>query len=100
MMQDSELGRLETFVAKLLDRFNALQVDKKRVDELLLQRDETISNLQDELASLRDERGVISSRVTGLLERIEEWEAESEEGDEAGTAARGTEGGVVQGSLF
>jgi hypothetical protein len=100
MMQDSELGRLEAFVAKLLDRFNALQVDKKRVDELLLQRDETILHLQDELASLRDERGVISSRVTGLLERIEEWEAGSEEGDEAGAAARGAEGGVVQGSLF
>jgi len=101
MTQDSELGRLEIFVAKLLDRFNALQADKKKVDDLLMQREETIASLQDELASLKDERGEISSRVSGLLGRIEEWEAgvkdsgEADEGD-----SRNPEGGVVQGSLF
>ena len=99
MMQDSELGRLENFVSKLLDRFNALQADKKRVDELLLQREETIATLQDELASLKDERGEISSRVSGLLDRIEEWEAGDLESGETGAAGPNAEGGV-QGSLF
>ncbi len=100
MMQDSELGRLETFVSKLLDRFNALQADKKRVDNLLLQREETIATLQDELASLKDERGEIGSRVTGLLDRIEEWEAGVQDSDdENGRASHNAEGGV-QGSLF
>lgn len=100
MIQESELGRLEDFVAKLLNRFNALQTDKKRVDNLLLQREETIATLQDELASLKDERGEIGSRVSGLLDRIEEWEAGVKEGDdENGLADRNAEGGV-QGSLF
>ncbi len=100
MIQDSELGRLEDFVSKLLDRFNALQTDKKRVDNLLLQREETIATLQDELASLKDERGEIGSRVSGLLDRIEEWEAGVKESDdENGLASRNEEGGV-QGSLF
>lgn len=101
MMQDSELGRLENFVAKLLDRFNALQAEKKRVDDLLQQREETIAALQDELASLKDERGEISSRVSGLLGRIEEWEATVKEGGETDEGnRRSPEGGVVQGSLF
>lgn len=100
MMQDSELGRLENFVSKLLDRFNALQADKKRVDNLLLQREETIVTLQDELASLKDERGEIGSRVSGLLDRIEEWEAGVKESDdEDGPASHNADGGV-QGSLF
>ncbi|MBU0663568.1 MAG: cell division protein ZapB [Proteobacteria bacterium] len=99
MMQDSELGRLENFVSKLLDRFNALQAEKKRVDELLLQREETIATLQDELASLKDERGEISNRVSGLLDRIEEWEAGDMESGDAGKTSRNAEGGV-QGSLF
>lgn len=101
MKQDSELGRLENFVAKLLDRFNALQADKGKVDELLLEREETIATLQDELASLKDERGEISSRVSGLLGRIEEWEAGvKESGDSDGSEGGSSEGGVVQGSLF
>jgi chromosome segregation ATPase len=100
MMQDSELGRLEGFVSKLLDRFNALQADKKRVDDLLVQREETISALQNELVSLKDERGEVSSRVSGLLERIEEWEATAIEGGDGGDmTTRNAEGGV-QGSLF
>jgi len=100
MMQDSELGRLEGFVSKLLDRFNALQADKKRVDGLLVQREETISALQNELESLKDERGEVSNRVSGLLERIEEWEATAIEGDDGGDmTTRNAEGGV-QGSLF
>ncbi|MBA3008197.1 MAG: cell division protein ZapB [Proteobacteria bacterium] len=99
MMQDSELGRLENFVSKLLDRFNALQAEKKRIDELLLQREETITALQDELASLKDERGEISNRVSGLLDRIEEWEAGDTESGDAGKTSRNAEGGV-QGSLF
>lgn len=99
MMQDSELGRLENFVAKLLDRFNALQADKKKVDDLLAQREDEVAALQDELASLKDERGDISNRVSGLLERIEEWEAGAKESGGVSVTGRAPEGGV-QGSLF
>ncbi len=99
MMQDSELGRLEDFVAKLLERFNALQADKKKVDDLLLQREAAIATLQEELADLKDERGEIGNRVSGLLERIEEWEASESENSSAGATNRNSDG-AVQGSLF
>ena len=99
MMQDSELGRLEDFVTKLLERFNALQADKKKVDDLLLQREGAIADLQEELAALKDERGEIGHRVSGLLERIEEWEADVNESGNAGATNRNSDG-AVQGSLF
>jgi chromosome segregation ATPase len=99
MMQDSELGRLEDFVTKLLERFNALQADKKKVDDLLLQREGAIADLQEELAALKDERGEIGNRVSGLLERIEEWEADVNESGNAGATNRNSDG-AVQGSLF
>jgi len=99
MVQDSELGRLEDFVAKLLGRFNALQADKKKVDDLLLQREETITALQEELAGLKNERGEIGNRVSGLLERIEEWEAGANDSGGAGATNRNSDG-AVQGSLF
>lgn len=99
MMQDSELGRLEDFVAKLLERFNALQADKKKVDDLLLQREGAIAALQEELAALKDERGEIGNRVSGLLERIEEWEAGESESGGAVVSNRNSDG-AVQGSLF
>ncbi len=99
MGQESELGRLENFVAKLLDRFNALQAEKIKVDEILLQREETISTLRDELAALKDERGAFGNRVSGLLERIEEWESSVQEGEEGSASTRNSDG-VVQGSLF
>ncbi len=100
MMQDTELGRLEGFVSKLLDRFNALQADKKKVDDLLLQREEKIAALQDELASLKDERGEVSSRVSGLLERIQEWEAGAMENDINDSVVGSNIEGGIQGSLF
>jgi chromosome segregation ATPase len=99
MIQDSELGRLEDFVAKLLERFNALQADKKKVDDLLMQREAALATLQEELADLKDERGEIGSRVSGLLERIEEWEAGVSEGGGTGATNRNADG-AVQGSLF
>lgn len=101
MEQESELGRLEVFVARLLDRFNALQAEKKRVDDLLKQREATIAALEGEVASLKDERGVISGRVSGLLGRIEEWEASvNQRSEEDQNVGGNPEGAVVQGSLF
>jgi peptidoglycan hydrolase CwlO-like protein len=103
MTQENELERLEGFVTKLLARFNDLQADKKKVDQLLLQREETIAILQDELAALKDERGIIGSRVSGLLDQIEAWEAgaaeNEDENEDMGGNDRGSEGGV-QGTLF
>jgi len=99
MQEEKELARLEDIVAKLLTRFNSLQADKKKVDDLLVQREATISTLQDELAGLKDERGVIGSRVSNLLDQIEAWEASAVTDDDTGDTEQSPEGGV-QGTLF
>lgn len=78
MSKDNELERLEGFVATLLEKFNTLQSKYVMLTERLGRRDESIETLQAELDSMREERGDISSRVSSLIGKIEEWESESE----------------------
>ncbi len=75
MNEENELARLEGFVSTLLERFNALQNNNKELTERLQRRDASIVNLEDEIVSMKDERGEISSRVSGLIGKIEEWES-------------------------
>ncbi|MEN8188935.1 MAG: hypothetical protein ABFS19_03745 [Thermodesulfobacteriota bacterium] len=108
MSNENELGRLEDFVAKLLDKYNGMLAEKTRVEQALEESEAKIAALESNLLSLKDERGEISSRVSGLLTRIEEWEdsldqaepegeGEKEDGDE-GAEQDGDIG--VQGNLF
>ncbi len=100
MNEENELARLEGFVSTLLEKFNALQVENKDLSERLLAREETIEVLQDDLASMKDERGDISSRVTSLIGKIEEWELVNDAGiSSEGDTEKSSESGV-QGSLF
>lgn len=101
MSKENELERLEGFVATLLDKFNALQGVNKELNERIQRRDASIETLQDELASMKDERGDISSRVSSLIGKIEEWESTSgvtvdddSESDESDSDSS------VQGNLF
>lgn len=83
MAEENELARLEGFVSTLLDKFNALRADHKELTERLQRRDTSIVNLQDELASLKDDRSEFSVRVSGLIGQIEEWEFSNALEDEA-----------------
>ncbi len=78
MTEENELARLEGFVSGLLERFNALKNDNIVLTDRLGRRDETIENLQSELAAMTNERGEISSRVNNLIGKIEDWEVNSE----------------------
>jgi len=77
MTEENELVRLEGFVASLLEKFNALQAENADLTARLGRREETIETLQDDLGSMKDERGEISSRVSSLIGQIEDWEASS-----------------------
>lgn len=108
MTEENELVRLEGFVASLLEKFNALQAENTDLTERLERREETIETLQDDLASMKDERGEISSRVSSLIGKIEDWEASSavsvggtdeENADENDSEDDASESGV-QGNLF
>ncbi len=75
MIEDNELERLEGFVSTMLEKFNALQVVNKGLKDQLEEKAVKIEILQKDLSSMESERGQISSRVSDLIGKIEEWEA-------------------------
>jgi len=74
MNSENELKRLESFVAKLLKSFQDLKEENGRLIQDLQARDETIVNLKAQLADNDNERVEISSRVSSIIDQIEEWE--------------------------
>ncbi|OGR17882.1 MAG: hypothetical protein A2X81_17625 [Desulfobacterales bacterium GWB2_56_26] len=74
MGQESELQRLERFVAKLLTNFSELRAEKAILVQQLDERNQQIEELQNRLATEEAERGEIGQRVGKLVEQIEEWE--------------------------
>jgi len=103
MTEEKELARLEGFVATLLEKFNALQAENADLTERLGKREETIENLQDDLASMKDDRGEISNRVSNLIGKIEDWEsgsAVSVTGADDTSSEESSSDSGVQGNLF
>ena len=100
MTEENELVRLERFVSTLLDKFNAQQAKNKELTALLQRREATIETLQDDLAAMKNERGDISTRVSSLIGKIEEWESESgvSTDDDEDTDKASDSG--IQGNLF
>ena len=74
MGQESELQRLERFVAKLLTNFSELRAEKAILVQQLDERNQQIEELHNRLATEEAERGEIGQRVGKLVEQIEEWE--------------------------
>ena len=89
MENNSELVRLEQFVDTVLNKYNDLKDRFHALEATLRERDDECAGLKEDIAELRDERSEVGSRVTGLLGRIEQWEAD-----------QGSEEGEQQGSLF
>lgn len=100
MNSENELKRLESFVAKLLKSFQDLKDENGKLQRDLQAREETIAELREQLAENDSERSEISSRVSNLIEQIEEWEVNlGEEVLETVTAAPANDASR-QGSLF
>ena len=86
MENNAELVRLEQFVESLLNKYNELKDNFHSLEATLRERDEECAGLKAEIAELQNERSEVGSRVSGLLGRIEQWEAEhSGEDDRQGT---------------
>lgn len=100
MIEENELARLEGFVSTLLEKFNGLQAETKNLNERLIAREETIETLQNDLASMKDERGDISTRVSSLIGKIEEWEAANDAGGSSEDTTEKSPDSGVQGNLF
>ncbi len=75
MDQGNEFNRLEEFVGKLLTQYEQLLAENNRLQTRIEQMEEEIGSLQNAVNSADSERGDISSRIKGLIDKIEEWEA-------------------------
>ena len=74
-MENSEdLGRLEQFVERLLASHNQLKSENHEIKALLQQKEQEILELKDMNKGLQEDRNVMHDRVTGLIDRIDEWE--------------------------
>jgi chromosome segregation ATPase len=83
MEQGSELQRLEKFVEKILTRFSALKAEKTQLEQDVFERDLLIEELRENISSKVTERIEISERVNKIVDQIEEWELNLENGGEA-----------------
>lgn len=84
MDQGSEFERLEQYINKLIVQYDKLYEENARLKENLEQQQITIDSLEKKINSADSERGNISNRIKGLIDRIEVWEsALSKTGDDA-----------------
>jgi SMC interacting uncharacterized protein involved in chromosome segregation len=74
MEQSENLGRLEQFVEKLIDNHNQLKNEKSKLMAQLQEKQQEIVELQETVKSLQEDRSVMHNQVTGLIDRIGEWE--------------------------
>ena len=74
MEHNEDLARLEQFVEKLVDSHNQLKKEKNEILVQVQEKQQEIAQLQEMLKSLQEDRSVMHNQVTGLIDRIGEWE--------------------------
>ena len=84
MEHNTEIVRLEQFVDNLLGKYKKLKEMFHTLEVKLEVRDRECEKLTETIDELRGERSEVGSRVASLLGRIEQWELELEDGEEAG----------------
>jgi hypothetical protein len=85
MEQESELQRLEKFVEKILTRFSLLKAEKGQLEQEVFERDLLIEELRENISSKVTERKEISERVNKIVDQIEDWEQNLEQGANVNT---------------
>ncbi|HHO47034.1 MAG TPA: hypothetical protein ENN06_01025 [Desulfobacteraceae bacterium] len=96
MENNTELVRLEQFVDNLLTKHKELRDSYQALESRYAEKSAECEKLKDTIAELRIERSEVGSRVSGLLDRIEQWESEQKTVD----AAQPDKPDESQGKLF
>lgn len=81
MSKDTELQRLEKFVEKLLARFSDLKAEKVQLEKDLSDSETKVAELENNISTKDTERTEISQRVNKIVEQIEDWELNLDDGD-------------------
>ncbi|UCD66657.1 MAG: cell division protein ZapB, partial [Deltaproteobacteria bacterium] len=92
MEHNEDLARLEQFVEKLLDSHNQLKNENSEINEQLRAKQQEITELQEMIKNLQNDRSVVHNRVTGLIDRIDEWEKTFEHDESEKNSATGDGG--------
>ncbi len=74
MEHNEDLARLEQFVEKLIGSHNQLKKEKNEMMAHVQEKQQEIAELQEMVKSLQEDRSVMHNQVTGLIDRIGEWE--------------------------
>lgn len=74
MEHNEDLARLEQFLEKLINNHNQLKKEKSELLSQLQEKQQEIAELQETVSSLREDRSTMHNQVTGLIDRIGEWE--------------------------
>lgn len=89
MGYDTDLGRLEKIVEKLMVNLDTIQQEKTALAAMVRQLEEEKKGLQQELARLKDDKDQIKKRVHTLIGSIEKWEKAFAGSNGNGAAAEG-----------
>lgn len=74
MEQNEDLARLEQFVERLIESHNQLKKQNSELNGQLGAKEQEITELQEKIKNLQDDRSDMHNRVIGLIGRIDEWE--------------------------
>jgi len=91
MEHKEDLTRLEQFVEKLVESHNQLKNENSEINTQLQAKQQEIAELQEVIKNLQEDRNVMHNRVTGLIDRIDEWEKiidQKESGQNSDSVAR------------
>lgn len=95
MENNEELIRLERLVGDLIDKYSSLKNTVCVLEEKLRTSQEECELLKMELAEVHEQRSEVFRRVSGLLDRIEEWESQQEAGTRTETETGDGKGGCA-----
>lgn len=81
-MENEEFVRLEQLVDTLIDSYSTLQGKYRVLEGNIKESEEERELLKMELTELQEQRSEVAQRVSGLLGRIEQWEADQSMGEQ------------------
>lgn len=83
MNNEKDMGRLEQFVENLLASHNELKKNYDTVIAALRQKEHENDDLLKQVESLQGDRNIMRNRVTGLIDKMEQWETAQNDNNKA-----------------
>ncbi len=86
MGHEEKFARLEQVVTRMLASYDTLKAEHNQLQARLQEREQSNRELQEQVESLRNDREMMHSRVTTLIDKVMDWEKEQDGGPGQGDA--------------